>query len=104
MVISTVHEDLVSRVDGVVLCVCTAECGQNPCSSLPCQNGGTCMKTRRESFTCKCLPGWTGGLVAGGGGGGWAWPLTLKVHNVFPKVTFPPWLHPMKILLHTVSE
>ena len=27
----------------------------------------------------------------------------LKVHNVFPKVTFPPWLHPVKIWLHTVS-
>ena len=28
---------------------------------------------------------------------------TLKVHNVFLKVTFPPWLHPVKIWLHTVS-
>ena len=27
----------------------------------------------------------------------------LKVHNVFPKVTFPPWLHPVKIWLQTVS-
>ena len=27
----------------------------------------------------------------------------LKVHNIFPKVTFPPWLHPVKIRLHTVS-
>ena len=27
----------------------------------------------------------------------------LKVHNVFPQVTFPPWLHPVKIWLHTVS-
>ena len=23
--------------------------------------------------------------------------LDLKVHNVFPKVTVPPWLHPVKI-------
>ena len=28
----------------------------------------------------------------------------LKVHNVFPKVTFPPWLHPVKIWLQTVSR
>ena len=28
----------------------------------------------------------------------------LKVHNVFLKVTFPPWLHPVKIGLHTVSR
>ena len=28
---------------------------------------------------------------------------TFKVHKVFPKVTFPPWLHPVKIWVHTVS-
>ena len=28
---------------------------------------------------------------------------SLKVHNVFPKVTFPPWIHPVKIWLHTGS-
>ena len=28
---------------------------------------------------------------------------SLKVHNVFPKVTFPPWLHPVKIWLQSVS-
>ena len=28
----------------------------------------------------------------------------LKVHNMFPKVTFAPWLHPVKIWLHTVSR
>ena len=27
----------------------------------------------------------------------------IKVHNVFPKVTFPPWLHPVRIWLRTVS-
>ena len=27
----------------------------------------------------------------------------LKVHNVFPKVTCPPWLRPVKIWLQTVS-
>ena len=27
----------------------------------------------------------------------------LKVHNVFPKVTFPPWLHPLRIWCQTVS-
>ena len=30
-------------------------------------------------------------------------PPLLKVHNVFPKVTFAPWLHPVKIWLHIVS-
>ena len=39
--------------------------------------------------------------VCGGGGGGNS--ERLKVHNVFPKVTFPPWLHPVKIWLHTLS-
>ena len=29
--------------------------------------------------------------------------LGLKVHNIFPKVTFPRWLHPLKIWLHTVG-
>ena len=29
---------------------------------------------------------------------------SLKVHNVFPKVTFPLWLHPVKIWLHTVRR
>ena len=28
----------------------------------------------------------------------------LKIHNLFPKVTFPPWLHPVKIWLHTVRK
>ena len=28
----------------------------------------------------------------------------LKVHNVFPKITLPPWLHPVKIWFHTVSR
>ena len=27
----------------------------------------------------------------------------LKVQNAFPKVTFPPWLHPVKIWLHTMT-
>ena len=28
----------------------------------------------------------------------------LKVRNVFLKVTFSPWVHPVKIWLHTVSR
>ena len=28
----------------------------------------------------------------------------LKVHNVFPNVIFPPWLHPVKIWLHIVEK
>ena len=31
-----------------------------------------------------------------GGGGG-------VIYYVFPKFTFPPWLHPVKIWLHAVS-
>ena len=29
--------------------------------------------------------------------------LKVGLHNVFPKVTFPPWRHPVKIWRHTVS-
>ena len=32
----------------------------------------------------------------------WGCP-SLKVHKIFPKVSFPPWLHPVKIWRQTVS-
>lgn len=31
----------------------------NNCSSMPCQNGGTCL-TLYNSFICECSNGWTG--------------------------------------------
>ena len=31
----------------------------NPCSSIPCQNGGTCVSSS-TGYTCSCRPGWTG--------------------------------------------
>ena len=41
---------------------------QNPCSSSPCFNNGTCQVgyTAKE-FRCKCLPGFTGELCKGEG-------------------------------------
>ncbi|XP_069117853.1 agrin-like isoform X2 [Argopecten irradians] len=36
------------------------ECGQNPCSSLPCMHGGTCLMSDAEIFTCLCEEGYSG--------------------------------------------
>lgn len=35
---------------------------EDPCTSSPCQNGGTCNSTRptRQPFSCSCVPGYTG--------------------------------------------
>lgn len=30
------------------------ECGENPCSSLPCKNGGVCRPLDSELFRCEC--------------------------------------------------
>ena len=36
-------------------------CTENdPCSSSPCQNDGTCSKTSRTTFTCQCAAGYSG--------------------------------------------
>lgn len=32
----------------------------NPCVSLPCQNGGTCVRTGDSSYVCSCLAEFTG--------------------------------------------
>ena len=32
----------------------------SPCSMLPCFNGGTCSETSMNSFTCVCLPNYSG--------------------------------------------
>ncbi|XP_061162516.1 agrin-like [Saccostrea echinata] len=45
--------DLVSGLD-------VWECGSNPCSSLPCHNGGSCFMSDKEVFHCECEPGFTG--------------------------------------------
>ena len=34
----------------------------DPCLSLPCQNGGLCVPGLGGTFTCVCLPGFTGTL------------------------------------------
>ena len=51
------HEGLdlmVERARGI------RECGENPCSSLPCQHGGQCEPIRADTFRCTCAPQFTG--------------------------------------------
>ena len=36
------------------------ECGENPCNSLPCQHGATCIKVDNDSYECLCPTGWVG--------------------------------------------
>ncbi|KAL5014686.1 hypothetical protein ScPMuIL_008956, partial [Solemya velum] len=43
-------------LDGVDI----GECGNNPCQSLPCSNGGTCMILDDEIFECLCQEQFTG--------------------------------------------
>jgi len=34
---------------------------QSPCSSMPCQNGGTCMRNYKNNiFECHCFKGFSG--------------------------------------------
>ncbi|KAL3860973.1 hypothetical protein ACJMK2_007067, partial [Sinanodonta woodiana] len=35
-------------------------CGRNPCQSLPCTNGGTCIMKDADLFECTCPKGFTG--------------------------------------------
>ncbi|KAJ8320450.1 hypothetical protein KUTeg_002037 [Tegillarca granosa] len=37
-------------------------CGNNPCRSLPCQNGGSCQMLYTDSFHCTCSAGFSGKL------------------------------------------
>ncbi|CAB3372768.1 Hypothetical predicted protein [Cloeon dipterum] len=49
------RDPLVERTLGV------RECStDNPCSTLPCLNGGTCFSDNAVSFKCACLPGFSG--------------------------------------------
>jgi hypothetical protein len=38
----------------------------DPCTSSPCQNGGTCTKTSGTTFTCACTAGFTGATCDSG--------------------------------------
>ncbi|XP_076451600.1 agrin-like isoform X2 [Babylonia areolata] len=39
-----------------------SECGSNPCKSMPCLNGGTCLLLDAEMFDCQCPQGYRGVL------------------------------------------
>lgn len=45
---------MVERVVGV------RECGENPCSSLPCLHGATCHAIDSDTFRCACTQEFTG--------------------------------------------
>ncbi|XP_031335468.1 agrin-like isoform X3 [Photinus pyralis] len=47
-------DELVLNVQGVL------ECGQNPCSSLPCLNGGICSALDSIQYRCDCKPPYIG--------------------------------------------
>ncbi|XP_055635267.1 protein crumbs isoform X3 [Toxorhynchites rutilus septentrionalis] len=61
------HGTCISRSDGYE-CHCTARFkGKNceidmgsPCSSHPCQHGGTCQEDNKGDYKCTCAPGFTG--------------------------------------------
>ena len=36
------------------------ECGENPCSSVPCLHGATCRAVDSDKFQCSCKPQFTG--------------------------------------------
>jgi EGF-like domain len=48
------RDPLVERSSGV------RECGENPCSGLPCRNAGTCLAIDSDKFRCACAAGFTG--------------------------------------------
>lgn len=48
------RDEWVVNVDGV------HECGENPCTSVPCQNGGQCRAIDSELYVCDCGPKFTG--------------------------------------------
>jgi hypothetical protein len=48
------QDAMVERVFGV------RECGENPCSSLPCLHGATCHAIDSDKFWCACTPEYSG--------------------------------------------
>jgi coxsackievirus/adenovirus receptor len=48
------HDVMVERIVGV------RECGENPCSSLPCLHGATCHAIDSDKFRCACTPEFSG--------------------------------------------
>lgn len=48
------RDPLVERSSGV------RECGENPCSGMPCRNAGTCLAIDSDKFRCACAAGFTG--------------------------------------------
>lgn len=50
------RDQLVEKVIGVM------ECGENPCSLLPCNNSGTCFAIDSDKYMCQCREEYTGAL------------------------------------------
>lgn len=48
------RDQLVEKVVGVM------ECGENPCSLLPCNNSGTCFAIDSDNYVCNCKDEYTG--------------------------------------------
>ncbi|KAK6622158.1 hypothetical protein RUM44_001965 [Polyplax serrata] len=48
------RDQLIEKVVGVM------ECGENPCSLLPCNNSGTCFAIDSEKYLCNCMDEYTG--------------------------------------------
>ena len=48
------RDELVEKVVGVT------ECGENPCSVLPCNNSGTCFAIDSDKYMCSCKEEYTG--------------------------------------------
>ncbi|XP_059489146.1 agrin-like isoform X2 [Neocloeon triangulifer] len=52
------RDALVEKTQGI------RECGENPCSVLPCLNGGTCLAIDSVSFKCACTASFSGDTCA----------------------------------------
>lgn len=48
------RDPLIQKVEAVT------ECGDNPCSNLPCNNSGTCFAVDSERYRCTCASEFTG--------------------------------------------
>lgn len=47
-------EDSLLQAEGI------HECGESPCASVPCKNGGSCLALDPVMFRCECTPHYTG--------------------------------------------